>query len=979
MKLRAILLLLALMAFLFAAIGGFLHISDMKTSALKEAKRQVLTGTLGIKSRITALLSENIRAVKILGGLEETKQALRHKDERSLEEVDYVLDQFRDSLEASVCYLMDENGTTLASTNRNTETSFVNKNYSFRPYFQQAIHGIPAIYMALGVTSKKRGIYYSHAVTEKGRPIGVVVIKASIEPLEMELSESYTGTWILSDPNGVIFASNRKDWLFKLLWKAYSEQKQEIMRSRQFGNGPWDWIGLKRKGHNLAIDPKGHEYWIQKAAIQMYPGWMVYYLADLDEIKTALSKPFIKTTGNIFLAFCLLVGSAVFFLYRKASDEIHKRQDVEEALQESENILRTVINATNEAIIAIDEKGSITLFNPAAEEMFKQRREGMIGKSLNDLMPPEYRKRHQEYVRSYFTEGTPRKAIGRILELPGQRSDGSMFPMEISLSSARFGNKHFVIAVARDVTERKKAEETLRNSEERYRSISEIISDFAYGFRVEPDNNIVNEWVIGALERITGFSIEDLQKRGGWENLIHPDDISIPRKQLEVLLSGKPDIGEYRIVAKDGKVLWMRNYARPVWDEELGRVTYIYGAVQDITQRKLAEDEKRILETKLQRAKKMEAIGMLAGGVAHDLNNILAGLVGYPELLLMEQPEDSPLRKPLMTIQKSGEKAASIVQDLLTLARRGVEAEEIVNLNTIINEYLKSPEYRKMRTFYPYVQVEVDLDQELMNITGSHIQLSKTVTNLVSNAFEAMPQKGKICVETENRYIDRSIRGYDDVEEGDYVILSITDTGVGISQEDIERIFEPFYTKKVMGRSGTGLGMAVVWGTIKDHRGYIDVDSTEGKQTTFRLFIPATRRQMDRDSRFNTTEDYSGKGETILIIDDVEEQRLVAGEMLRRLGYAVASVTSGEEAVDYMKSNQADLLVLDMIMDPGIDGLDTYKRILQAHPGQKAIIVSGFSETDRVKEAQNLGAGAYIKKPYLLEKIGIAVRSELDR
>jgi two-component system, cell cycle sensor histidine kinase and response regulator CckA len=181
-----------------------------------------------------------------------------------------------------------------------------------------------------------------------------------------------------------------------------------------------------------------------------------------------------------------------------------------------------------------------------------------------------------------------------------------------------------------------------------------------------------------------------------------------------------------------------------------------------------------------------------------------------------------------------------------------------------------------------------------------------------------------------------------------------------------------------MGRSGTGLGMAVVWGTAKDHNGYIHVQSTEGKGTTFTLYFPVTRKSLvEKPEIFS--KDYMGKGETILVVDDVEEQRKIASGMLKGLGYSVVSVASGEEAVEYLGTNKADLLVLDMIIDPGLDGLETYKKIIEIYPGQKAIIASGFSETNRVKALQHLGAGAYIKKPFLLEKIGIAVKGELEK
>jgi CheY-like chemotaxis protein len=250
--------------------------------------------------------------------------------------------------------------------------------------------------------------------------------------------------------------------------------------------------------------------------------------------------------------------------------------------------------------------------------------------------------------------------------------------------------------------------------------------------------------------------------------------------------------------------------------------------------------------------------------------------------------------------------------------------------------------------------------------------------NLLSNAAEAMPHAGKITMSTSNQYLDRPVRGYEDVQEGDYVVLSVVDSGVGMSEEDLERIFEPFYTKKVMGRSGTGLGMAVVWGTIKDHNGYIDIESATSKGTRFDLYFPVTRREPAEKRVAVSSEEFMGN-ERILVVDDVQEQREFASEILTRLGYSVTAVSSGEKAVEYMKDNSADLLILDMIMDPGIDGLDTYKKIIELNPGQKAIIASGYSKTERVREAQKLGAGQYIKKPYTLEKIGMAVRNELTK
>jgi signal transduction histidine kinase/ActR/RegA family two-component response regulator len=400
---------------------------------------------------------------------------------------------------------------------------------------------------------------------------------------------------------------------------------------------------------------------------------------------------------------------------------------------------------------------------------------------------------------------------------------------------------------------------------------------------------------------------------------------------------------------------------------------------QEISTRKREASEKIKLEKKLQQANKMEAIGTLAGGVAHDLNNILSGIVAYPDLILLQLPNDSPLHKPISAIKTSGLKAAAIVQDLLTLARRGVAARELVNLNTIVSQYLKSPEYNKLKSFHPDVTVTANLGKGLLNTMGSPIHLSKTIMNLISNAAEAMPDGGTITVSTENRYIEKPVDAYGRIEEGDYAVLTISDTGVGIPAEEKERIFEPFYTKKVMGRSGTGLGMAVVWGTVEDHGGSIDVQSTVGWGTTFSLSFPATRQQDETDKAQPPLESYRGNGEVVLVVDDLESQRDIAAAILSNLGYAASAVSNGSAAVDFVKDRNVDLLVLDMIMEPGMDGLETYRQIIEIRPGQKAIIASGFSETDRVKEAQRLGAGEYLKKPYTLENLGIAVKKELGQ
>ena len=399
---------------------------------------------------------------------------------------------------------------------------------------------------------------------------------------------------------------------------------------------------------------------------------------------------------------------------------------------------------------------------------------------------------------------------------------------------------------------------------------------------------------------------------------------------------------------------------------------------QKAAEQRASERERQRLETQLKQAEKLEAVGKLAAGVAHDLNNILIGLVTYPEFLLGELPGDSKLRKPIQTIRQSGMKAAAIVQDLLTLSQRGASEKSVLHLNTIIREFLLSPECAQLKASHPHVRLETDLQEDLLNTRGSSAHLAKTFMNLLNNAVEANLVKGTVTITTRNRYVDRPLDAFERVAEGEYTVLSVADTGIGIAAQDLKRIFEPFYSRKKLGKSGTGLGMTLVWSTVKDHGGFIDARSAEGVGSVFDLYFPATRESVPAAAEPQALEDCLGS-ESVLVIDDVPEQREIAAAMLEKLGYAVHAVASGETAVEYLKRHKADILVLDMILEPGIDGCETYRRILRIHPGQKAIIVSGFSESELVKETQGWGAGEYIRKPYSLVRIARALRAELDR
>ena len=525
-----------------------------------------------------------------------------------------------------------------------------------------------------------------------------------------------------------------------------------------------------------------------------------------------------------------------------------------------------------------------------------------------------------------------------------------------------------------EISERKRAEQALQESEERYMALFERSLELVYLCDIEGNFIDAND---AALE-LLGFTRNDIRSIN-FSSILTDDQLPIALKTVEEILKtgSQRKATEIKLRRKDGEFVYLESRGTIIYRK--GKPYAIQGIARNITERKRAEEEKRILEERLNRAEKMESLGLLAGGVAHDLNNVLGIVIGYAELLLHDTDHSSSTRSKLNNIMEGGQKASAIVQDLLTLARRGVPVRNVINLNKIIADNQRSPEFANLFFHHSAVEIKTDLDPELLNISGSSVHLGNTIFNLVSNAMEAMPEGGVLTIKTANQYLDKPIQGYDAFREGEYVLLSVSDTGEGIHASDLKRIFEPFYTKKIMGRSGTGLGLAVVWGTVKDHDGYINVQSEKGKGSTFTLYFPLTREEISAEDITVFISEYIGNNESILVVDDVKGQRDLAEEMLKKLNYRVTSVSSGEEAVSYLKEHAVDLLILDMIMDPGMDGLDTYRSILEFHPKQKAIIVSGFSESDRVKTAQALGAGAYVKKPYVIEKLGLAVRAEFDR
>ena len=450
------------------------------------------------------------------------------------------------------------------------------------------------------------------------------------------------------------------------------------------------------------------------------------------------------------------------------------------------------------------------------------------------------------------------------------------------------------------------------------------------------------------------------------------------RKNFYTSLQGElTELQEYTAIGVDDRVFPVLIKIAPLFTNNL----HVGGArmiVIDISSR-------RQLEEQLLRGQKMNAIGLMAGGVAHDLNNILSGIISYPDLLLLDLSKEDPLYKPLQSIRRSGLEAAEVVSDLLTVARGVAANTEILSLNQLIKNYMASPDFTELINKRPDVTIHTQLDPKLKNVNCSPIQIRKCLMNIINNGIESIQGKGSLTITTVNDDCslpmntpsqELSSNKNPSRQKRMFSKIIITDTGEGINTEELNHIFEPFYSTKVMGRSGTGLGLTIVWNTMQEHEGTVQVESSpEG--TTFELFFPSLNSEINDQTKEKHWQSYAGSGETILVVDDEPRQREILKSLLNSLRYKVITVSSGEEAEEYLKSNSVHLVVLDMIMAPGQNGRTTYENIVKVTPDQKAIIASGFAKDDDVQATIALGASEYVAKPYTIEQIGNAIYKTL--
>lgn len=646
---------------------------------------------------------------------------------------------------------------------------------------------------------------------------------------------------------------------------------------------------------------------------------------------------------------------------------ITERKHMEEALRENEKKYRLLLETLNEGVWRIDAQGITSFVNPKMAEMLGYAVEEMVGKHLFLFMDEDWVKVAQDRIEKR------KQGLSEQHEFTFVKKDGSKAHTLLNTSPVYNdqGDYDGALAGVVDIKDRKKMEEALQASEMKYRAIIEDQSDLLCRFTPDHRLTFVNQ----AYARNWGKTQDELIG----VNFLAMIPEWVHDKVKKHFKSFSPEnsvqLQEHEVYSLSGEIRWQQWSNRAFFDDQ-GHITEFQSVGRDVTDRKKAEEALQKSEEKIARLKRMESLGLMAGGIAHDLNNILSGIASYPELILYDLPENSPLRRPIETINESGQRAANVVSDLMTIAKGIATNKENLNINKIIRDYLKSPEHGKLEKEFPSIRFDRDLCAELMNIKCSPSHIKKTVMNLCYNGVEAIEREGVITITTSNIYLDEPLEKYEDICIGEYVLLEVADNGTGILKEDLDRIFEPFYTKKIMGRSGTGLGLAVVWNTIQDHEGYVNVKSND-KGSVFQLYFPANRDEEKTKEEQAQFKDYLGNGEKILIVDDEKLQLEIASNMLTKLGYRVEAVSSGENAIGYLQKHSVDLILLDMIMPKGLNGRETFEEIIKLHPKQKAIIASGFAKTEDVEKTQELGAGEYLRKPYTMEKIGMAIKQEL--
>jgi len=517
---------------------------------------------------------------------------------------------------------------------------------------------------------------------------------------------------------------------------------------------------------------------------------------------------------------------------------------------------------------------------------------------------------------------------------------------------------------------RRAADEALRRSEEKYRTILESIEEGCF----ETDLEGRLTFFSNPFCRMLGYSRQELKAADIGTYTTADTAANMAVITARVKQSGSPEnVADYDMITRDGRQIALELSLSLLKDSE-GRPTGFRGVLRDVSERKKAEEEKHRLEVQLQQAQKMESIGTLAGGIAHDFNNILMGIQGNASLMLLKIDSDHPNYEKIKNIETYVQNGTELTRQLLGFARRGKYMVKAADLNEIIEK-----SSRLFARTNKDIQVRTGLSEDLWPAEVDRGQIEQVLLNLYVNARQAMPGGGDLLIQTENVRLEESSGKPYRIEPGRYVKVAVSDTGVGIDRETRQRIFEPFFTTKQMGR-GTGLGLASVYGIVKGHSGYINVSSKKEQGTTFTIYLPASEKeQVVREAAGGTMEIAKGSG-TILLVDDEQMIADVGCELLEELGYSVLVAGSGREAVDvYRKQyDEIDLVIMDMIM-PGMSGGETFDRLKEIDPQVHVLLSSGYSLNGQASKILERGCEGFIQKPFNMRQLAEKVQQSMEK
>jgi PAS domain S-box-containing protein len=643
--------------------------------------------------------------------------------------------------------------------------------------------------------------------------------------------------------------------------------------------------------------------------------------------------------------------------------DVTERLRAEAALRESEEGHRLLHEAAGVGIGVYTPEGRVLSYNRIASRYMGGEPEDYVGRSVHELFPPAAAEEYLARIRRATAE--ERREYEDRIELPtGPRWFQSVFTRVVD-SQGRVN----VQIISTDISARKRAEEALRQERWRLQSIIEGTRVGTWEWDVQTGETLFDERWAGILGRTLGELAPISIKT--WEDLAHPDDLRRSRQLLERHFAGELpyyDI-ECRMRHKDGRWVWVHDRGRLITRTADGKPWMMFGTHADISERKAAEAERLRLEEELRHAQKMEAIGTLAGGVAHDFNNILGGIMGGLSLLELElgDAENAAHRTEILEMKALVERGADLAKQLLGLGRRGKYDVRPLDLGGVVRRI--GAMFGRTRQD---VTVSCELAPGLLAVMMDHTQLEQVLLNLALNAGQAMPRGGRLLLRAENTTLAEGDRP--GAAPGRYVKLHVEDSGIGMDAATRERIFEPFFTTKEVGR-GSGLGLASVYGIVKNHGGAIGVASEPGVGTVFTLHLPATEERPA--GVVPTTVGAAGRGETILVVDDEEPIARVCSRMLRKKGYEVLTAVGGRAALELLREHpEVALVILDLTM-PELGGAATYDAIRASAPTVKVLLASGFAEDAQARELLERGCDGFIQKPFDLATLADTVRTLL--